>query len=267
MDYVSQPSWGHVAQLIRRLEASASAIRAEFVRHTRGIITDGSDIHTPDEVSSKGLSGVEMDMEGTISSLGKTASLSQSNELLRVTSDAEGIVVRGEWKQIPLIRDGKPIAGQRIAGMESTMAILREVLGDKLLSLDLPLGAMEISVLSANSHLQAHCGPTNHKIRLHLGLIIPQMNNESANSSTDATASMNSTAGAVTLSKVPHIRVANEAHLWEEGKVLLFDDSYEHEVFNPTPHPRVVLLLDIWHPDISLKERKRIRKNFSYTSS
>jgi len=45
---------------------------------------------------------------------------------------------------------------------------------------------------------------------------------------------------------------------WEEGKALVFDDSYEHEVWNRTDEDRVVLLWDVWHPDLDMDERRAI---------
>jgi aspartyl/asparaginyl beta-hydroxylase (cupin superfamily) len=60
------------------------------------------------------------------------------------------------------------------------------------------------------------------------------------------------------------MRVGNEIHIWQENKVILFDDSFEHEVVNPTNEERVVLLVDIWHPDLNEKERELIRKDFKY---
>ena len=37
---------------------------------------------------------------------------------------------------------------------------------------------------------------------------------------------------------------------WEAGKILLFDDSFEHEVRNDTDEERVVLLIRLWHPEL-----------------
>ena len=51
------------------------------------------------------------------------------------------------------------------------------------------------------------------------------------------------------------IRVKHAWHSWKLGKVLLFDDSYEHEVKNDTDEPRVVLLVRVWHPNL-LQEQK-----------
>jgi ornithine lipid ester-linked acyl 2-hydroxylase len=35
---------------------------------------------------------------------------------------------------------------------------------------------------------------------------------------------------------------------WEEAKVMVFDDSYEHEVWNDTEGVRVILFMDIVRP-------------------
>jgi aspartyl/asparaginyl beta-hydroxylase (cupin superfamily) len=50
---------------------------------------------------------------------------------------------------------------------------------------------------------QPHCGPTNHRLRLHLPLLVPP--------------------GAA-------LRVGDETRPWVEGKVLMLDDSFTHEV-------------------------------------
>ena len=42
---------------------------------------------------------------------------------------------------------------------------------------------------------------------------------------------------------------------WQPGHVLLFDDSFEHEVRNDTDETRVVLLIRIWHPQLAYMER------------
>ena len=42
----------------------------------------------------------------------------------------------------------------------------------------------------------------------------------------------------------------------------MLDDSFEHEVWNDTPHARVLLLVDLWHPDVAAVEREEIRQMF-----
>lgn len=46
------------------------------------------------------------------------------------------------------------------------------------------------------------------------------------------------------------LRVANVTRAWENGKVLFFDDSFEHEVFNHCDDERVVFQLVFAHPDL-----------------
>ena len=37
-------------------------------------------------------------------------------------------------------------------------------------------------------------------------------------------------------------------------RCVLFDDSFEHEASNESDSPRVVLIIDIWHPDLTREE-------------
>jgi len=42
--------------------------------------------------------------------------------------------------------------------------------------------------------------------------------------------------------------VDQEIRAWEQGRVMVFDDTYQHEVWNDTDGVRVVLFLDIVRP-------------------
>ena len=44
------------------------------------------------------------------------------------------------------------------------------------------------------------------------------------------------------------MRVGETIAHWEEGKTLLFDDTFEHEVWNDTDGLRVVLFMDVLRP-------------------
>ena len=47
---------------------------------------------------------------------------------------------------------------------------------------------------------------------------------------------------------------------------MLFDDSYEHEVWNDATSTRAVLIIDLWHPEITEElTREEIRKRESTT--
>lgn len=60
------------------------------------------------------------------------------------------------------------------------------------------------------------------------------------------------------------IRLVNETRQWQQGKALLLDDSFEHEIFTPdAPRKikvdamRVILIVDLWHPDLTRAEQTR----------
>ena len=59
------------------------------------------------------------------------------------------------------------------------------------------------------------------------------------------------------------MRVAEESRAWETGKCTVFDDSYDHEVWHEGTEERVVLLFDVWHPDLSKGEVKAIQDMFA----
>lgn len=56
------------------------------------------------------------------------------------------------------------------------------------------------------------------------------------------------------------MKVAEQIVNWIPGKCLLFDDSFLHEVWHKGPEgePRIVLLFDFWHPDLSEIEKKAL---------
>ena len=77
------------------------------------------------------------------------------------------------------------------------------------------------SILSERGHIPAHYGPFKGILRYHLGLPVPQ--------------------GA-------RLRVGDEVRPWKEGEGFIFDDTFEHEAWNPGPGDRVVLFVDLTRP-------------------
>ena len=84
----------------------------------------------------------------------------------------------------------------------------------------------------------------NLRLRVHLPLIVPSSCKDSENCG---------------------IRCGASTRRWEEGKCLVLDDSYYHDVWNNTDESRVVLLVDLWHPDVQQGERECINDMFSYS--
>jgi aspartate beta-hydroxylase len=107
-----------------------------------------------------------------------------------------------------------------------TKQLLRQHVPDAVSLAEMGGGEVIFSRLEGGTTIQAHCGPTNIRWTAHLGLVVPKSESKC------------------------QIRVADEWHSWEPGQMLLFDDSFEHEVINLTNEERVVLLLRLWHPQL-----------------
>lgn len=80
------------------------------------------------------------------------------------------------------------------------------------------------SILAPGFHIRAHRGVTKGIVRVHLGLIVPQQRERCV------------------------MRVLDQHLTWDEGRCLVFDDTYDHEVHNDTDEERVVLLFDFDRP-------------------
>ncbi|WP_449427345.1 aspartyl/asparaginyl beta-hydroxylase domain-containing protein [Rhodanobacter umsongensis] len=87
------------------------------------------------------------------------------------------------------------------------------------------------SVLRPGTHILPHRGVTNTRLVTHLPLIVPP----------DCA-----------------LRVGGETHVWQEGRCVTFDDTFEHEAWNNSDETRVVLILDTWNPDLSEAERAAV---------
>lgn len=80
------------------------------------------------------------------------------------------------------------------------------------------------SILVPGKRLPPHRGPYKGVLRLHLALLVPEPAENTG------------------------IRVADETRHWEEGKVMVFDDTFDHEAWNETDGTRVVLFVDLVRP-------------------
>jgi len=80
------------------------------------------------------------------------------------------------------------------------------------------------SILLPGMHIKKHKGPTKSLMVCHLGVKIPKQAEKCV------------------------IRVDDEIRPWEEGKVLVLDDTHEHEVWNNTDETRAVLLIHVRRP-------------------
>jgi aspartyl/asparaginyl beta-hydroxylase (cupin superfamily) len=59
------------------------------------------------------------------------------------------------------------------------------------------------------------------------------------------------------------LRVGNETRQWVEGKAWVFDDTIEHEAWNRSAETRVILLFEIWRPELTAEERMLVDAMFT----
>jgi aspartyl/asparaginyl beta-hydroxylase (cupin superfamily) len=57
-------------------------------------------------------------------------------------------------------------------------------------------------------------------------------------------------------------RVGGETREWREGELLIFDDTVEHEAWNEGQSDRIILIFDIWRPELSDEERLAVTAMF-----
>jgi aspartate beta-hydroxylase len=102
-------------------------------------------------------------------------------------------------------------------------------------------GLAYASRMRPGTHIQPHRGPTNLRVRCHLGIVVP-----------DGDCA---------------IRVGAKTRRWEEGRCLVFNDHFEHEAWNHTAEDRIVLIVDLWHPGLSGTEVSLLEGLQRYASS
>ncbi|XP_053690002.1 aspartyl/asparaginyl beta-hydroxylase [Sabethes cyaneus] len=140
--------------------------------------------------------------------------------------EAENLRDTGDWKQFELFMRGHRIE-KNCAKAPLTCKLVEQFTAARTCK----RGQVKFSVMHPGTHVWPHCGPTNCRIRAHLGLKVPSDT---------------------------YIRVAEETRSWQDGQWLIFDDSYEHEVWHNGTGTRLVLIVDFWHPDLSESQRRTL---------
>ena len=131
-----------------------------------------------------------------------------------IMPEVETITTDNNWKTFFLAGYGLE-SDENTKRCPETMRLLRKIPGMKT--------AM-FSILSPNKHIPAHKGPFNGVLRYHLGLIVPEPKEKC------------------------RIRIDKEIVHWDEGESIIFDDTFNHEVWNDTSGFRAVLFVDFVRP-------------------
>lgn len=139
----------------------------------------------------------------------------------------EGVAADGKWRACWFYRGGRRLS-ETAALYPRTSALIdgHSGPGGPLAS---TLGDCFISRLESKGHIPPHNGLCNISLVCHLGLTVPGRCG---------------------------IRVGASSRTWEEGKCLVFDDTFEHEAWNESDSDRYVLVLPLWQNGVSPIERE-----------
>lgn len=145
--------------------------------------------------------------------------------------NALGLLDNPAWSAFFLTKNGEPVP-QNAARCPKTMAALAEV----------PLALVKgrspsviFSLLRPGAHIPPHTGEVNTRLICHLPLIVPP----------DCA-----------------LRVGNDTRAVVEGKAWVFDDTVEHEAWNRSNQTRVILLFEVWRPELTAEERRLVSAMF-----
>lgn len=131
-----------------------------------------------------------------------------------ITEDASTISQDEKWKTFFLYGYGVKVE-ENCARCPRTTELIEQVPG---------MTTAFFSILSPGKHIPPHRGPYKGVLRYHLGLKVPEP------------------------AEKCRIRVHDQVVHWEEAESIVFDDTYNHEVWNDTDGERAILFLDVKRP-------------------
>jgi hypothetical protein len=134
--------------------------------------------------------------------------------LASISPDHRRIAPPGKWKSFFLHGYGYRVE-ENCRRCPVTAALVADVPG---------LNSAFFSILAPGTHIPRHRGVTKAIMTAHLGLMVPPGQ------------------GACRMQLDEH------SVGWQEGRTLVFDDTYHHEVWNDSDRPRAVLLIQFRRP-------------------
>ena len=150
----------------------------------------------------------------------------------RPFDDGHGMRDNADWSALYLWRDGAPIE-DIVARCPATMAAMARL---PLCGIAGRTPSILFSRLAPGAKIPPHNGFINTRLIGHLPLIVPGQCG---------------------------FRVGNEVREWREGEAWLFDDTIEHEAWNDSGEDRIILIFDVWRPEISESEREMVAGLFA----
>lgn len=145
-----------------------------------------------------------------------------------ISADQASITQDDRWKTYFLYGYGYK-AEQNCRQCPETTRLIEQIPGMK---------TAFFSILLPHKHIPEHRGPYKGLLRYHLALKVPAVIDRCA------------------------LQVGDQVRHWQEGKSLVFDDTFPHQAWNQTDEIRVILFLDFvrpMHPPMSWFNRAMIQ--------
>jgi len=149
----------------------------------------------------------------------------------RPRKEQEGMTGNPDWSAFHLWKDGD-LVPENAARCPRTLDALAEV---PLCQVKHRSPSILFSLLRPGAHIPPHSGLVNTRLICHLPLMVPPECS---------------------------FRVGNDARVPVEGKAWVFDDTIEHEAWNRSDQTRVILLFDVWRPELTEQERALVAGMF-----
>ena len=146
-------------------------------------------------------------------------------------SDRNEMVNNPDWGAFYLWKNGEIVA-ENAARCPNTMRAMSSIPFPRVNNRS---PSILFSLLRPGARIPPHTGMVNTRLICHLPLIVP--------------------GGCF-------FRVGNDVREWVEGKAWVFDDTIEHEAWNESSELRVILLFEIWRPELTNEERGLVSAMF-----
>lgn len=99
-----------------------------------------------------------------------------------------------------------------------------------------PVAEAFFASMNPRTSIKLHSDFTNFVLTSHLPLVIPENGSNKC-----------------------RLSVGDETRQWLEGKMIMFDTSIYHDAINDSDEMRYILMLRIWHPDLTREEREALQ--------
>ena len=153
----------------------------------------------------------------------------------RPRKDEKGMLNNPDWSAFYFWKNGEPVP----ENMDRCPSVMRALRNAPLPKVPHRSPVVLFSLLKPRTHIPPHNGLVNTRLICHLPLIVPGQPGQC------------------------RLRVGNETRNWVPGKAWAFDDSIDHEAWNDSDQTRVILLFDIWRPEISRVEQELVTELFA----